>query len=209
MRVRKSIRDYYRTLGIDVSASNEEIRAAYRRLAKKYHPDVSTSRDAELRMRMINEAYAVLGNRTKRALYDYIFLAYSKPYSQEGAVDIPAANLLPMPWWGGFRYTFAYFAVLIVGLKVSLDLVVMSMALFAAALYVVFGQAELAAWLFALLLISATIVLMVRIFAEIFDRAGVHQADPSFHEMTVAPNNSRERTGDSPPKARDSAESEF
>ncbi len=63
-------RDYYEVLGLDRGASKEEIRRAYRRLAKKFHPDVSDSNDAEDRFKEINEAYAVLSDEERRATYD-------------------------------------------------------------------------------------------------------------------------------------------
>jgi molecular chaperone DnaJ len=63
-------RDYYDVLEVDRSASSDELRRAYRRLAKKYHPDVSQENGAEERFKEINEAYAVLSNGEQRAAYD-------------------------------------------------------------------------------------------------------------------------------------------
>jgi molecular chaperone DnaJ len=63
-------RDYYETLGVGRSASPEELKAAFRRLAREYHPDVSKASDAEERFKEINEAYAVLSDNEKRAAYD-------------------------------------------------------------------------------------------------------------------------------------------
>ncbi len=63
-------RDYYDLLGVDRTASQEEIKRAYRRLARQYHPDVSTEPDAEARFKEINEAYEVLSDAEKRATYD-------------------------------------------------------------------------------------------------------------------------------------------
>ncbi|MFQ6016137.1 MAG: molecular chaperone DnaJ [Anaerolineae bacterium] len=65
-----SKRDYYEVLGVGRNASEDEIKKAYRRLARKYHPDVNKSADAEIRFKEINEAYEVLGDRQKRATYD-------------------------------------------------------------------------------------------------------------------------------------------
>jgi len=63
-------RDYYDVLGVGRQASAEEIRKAYRRLARQYHPDVNKSKDAESRFKEINEAYEVLSDDEKRAAYD-------------------------------------------------------------------------------------------------------------------------------------------
>lgn len=63
-------RDYYEVLGVDKSASSGEMKNAFRRLARKYHPDRSTEDDAEDRFKEIQEAYAVLSDDQKRAQYD-------------------------------------------------------------------------------------------------------------------------------------------
>jgi curved DNA-binding protein len=63
-------RDYYQTLGVDRSASADAIRKAYRRLARKYHPDVSKEADALERFKQTQEAYEVLKDPKKRAAYD-------------------------------------------------------------------------------------------------------------------------------------------
>ncbi|MCK9515926.1 MAG: J domain-containing protein [Ottowia sp.] len=65
-------KDYYQILGVAKGASAEEVKKAYRKLARKYHPDVSKEADAEQHMADVNEAYAVLGDAEKRAAYDEV-----------------------------------------------------------------------------------------------------------------------------------------
>jgi molecular chaperone DnaJ len=65
-----SKRDYYDVLGVGRSASGDEIRKAYRRLARQYHPDVSQEAHAEVRFKEINEAYQVLNDEQKRSAYN-------------------------------------------------------------------------------------------------------------------------------------------
>ena len=63
-------RDYYDILGVSRNASNDEIRKAYKRLAKKYHPDISTDPNAEEKFKEVQEAYSVLSDKQKRQAYD-------------------------------------------------------------------------------------------------------------------------------------------
>lgn len=65
-------KDYYAILGVDRKADQKQIKAAYRKLARKYHPDQSKEPDAAARFKEISEAYEVLGNSDKRAQYDEI-----------------------------------------------------------------------------------------------------------------------------------------
>jgi molecular chaperone DnaJ len=63
-------RDYYEVLGVQQSASSEEIKKAFRRLARQYHPDVNKEPDAADKFKEVNEAYEVLSDKQKRAMYD-------------------------------------------------------------------------------------------------------------------------------------------
>src|SRR5687767_5283845 len=62
--------DYYKTLGVDRKASQEDIKKAYRKLARQYHPDTNNDAGAEERFKQISEAYDVLGDPEKRKKYD-------------------------------------------------------------------------------------------------------------------------------------------
>ncbi|MCH8003145.1 MAG: molecular chaperone DnaJ [Nanoarchaeota archaeon] len=63
-------KDYYKTLGVDKNATKEEIKKAYKKLAKKYHPDLNKSEDSDEKFKEINEAAAVLADDEKRTKYD-------------------------------------------------------------------------------------------------------------------------------------------
>lgn len=85
--------DYYKILGVNPSASMEEIKLAYRKLAKKYHPDRNQGNpDAEEKFKQITEAYEMLSNTSKRAIYDFSGdNAYAQPwvntYTYQGEHD--------------------------------------------------------------------------------------------------------------------------
>lgn len=69
-------KDYYKILGIDIQASQDEIKAAYRELSKKWHPDRNPDLDVTAMMQDINEAYALLKDEVKRRRYDEEYLRF-------------------------------------------------------------------------------------------------------------------------------------
>src|ERR1700758_4778245 len=77
-------RDYYKTLGVPRTASEAEIKSAYRKLARKHHPDVNpNNKDAEVKFKEINEAYQVIGDPEKRKKYDELGADWEHGVSQE------------------------------------------------------------------------------------------------------------------------------
>jgi curved DNA-binding protein len=91
-------KDYYSALGVARDAGDDDIRKAYRKLARKYHPDVSKEADAEARMRDINEAKDVLGDKEKRAAYDQLADRVARGGSPDGGFNPPPG------WDEGFEF---------------------------------------------------------------------------------------------------------
>lgn len=87
-------KDYYSVLGVPRDATQDAIKSAYRKLARKFHPDVSKVADAETRFQELGEAYAVLKDPEKRAAYDHV-----------GSQWKPGQDFQPTPGWdAGFEF---------------------------------------------------------------------------------------------------------
>ena len=90
-------KDYYKVMGVARDATEAQIKQAYRKLARKYHPDVSKEPDAEARFKEVGEAYEVLRSAEKRAAYDRL-----------GSGPRPGEDFRPPPDWGsGFEFSGA------------------------------------------------------------------------------------------------------
>ncbi|HED17794.1 MAG TPA: J domain-containing protein [Gammaproteobacteria bacterium] len=88
-------RDYYEVMGVSKDATQDEIKRAYRKLARKYHPDVSKESDAEARFKEVGEAYEVLKDPEKRTAYDQLGKGW-----QQGQDFRP-----PPDWDAGFEFS--------------------------------------------------------------------------------------------------------
>ena len=90
-------KDYYKVMGVARDATDAQIKQAYRKLARKYHPDVSKEKDAEARFKEVGEAYEVLKSPEKRAAYDQLGRDYR-----------PGQDFRPPPNWdSGFEFSGA------------------------------------------------------------------------------------------------------
>ena len=78
-------KDYYETIGVSKNASQDEIKRAYKELAKKYHPDLNKNKGAEDKFKEINEAYKVLGDEKSRTHYDQFGTADFSGFQGGGA----------------------------------------------------------------------------------------------------------------------------
>src|ERR1700756_4346838 len=91
-------KDYYSTLGVAKTATDKEIKQAYRKLARKHHPDVNPEdKSAESKFKEINEAYEVLGDKEKRKKYDELGANW-RMYEQAGAGTGPSGQ----PGWNAY-----------------------------------------------------------------------------------------------------------
>lgn len=137
---------YYQTLGAFETASQEEIKHAYRQLAKKYHPDHNRSKSAEAKFKEINEAYQTLGDPGRRQVYDYD-LRQSRKASAAGSSPAgsssspppsgtgtsgsapsgtqPPPSTPPPPASNAYRYLFFFRGVLVGGVAVGAVLAVL------------------------------------------------------------------------------------
>ena len=87
-------KDYYEILGVDKNADSATIKSAYRKLARKYHPDVNKAPEAQSKFKDINEAYEVLGDKEKRQRYDTL-----------GSSWQGGADFTPPPGFEGFNFS--------------------------------------------------------------------------------------------------------
>lgn len=113
-------RDYYEVLGVDKNADDKQIKSAFRRLAKEYHPDLNKSADAEEKFKEVQEAYEVLSDPSKRKTYDQFghaafdqngnaggyggFSGFNGDFSSFGFDDIDLGDILSGVFGNGFGF---------------------------------------------------------------------------------------------------------
>lgn len=99
-----STRDYYEVLGVPRSASQDDLKRAFYKLARQYHPDVNKEPDAPVKFKEINEAYQVLSDADKRAMYDRFGQAgvSGTPGADAGFGDIPFTDIFESLFGAGF-----------------------------------------------------------------------------------------------------------
>ena len=92
-------KDYYATLGVKKEASQDDIQKAYRKLARKFHPDVNKDPQAEVKFKEIGEAYEVLKDPDKRKKYDHLGSNWNRMGGGQGG---------PPPGWEGVHFDFGH-----------------------------------------------------------------------------------------------------
>ncbi|MEA2403499.1 MAG: curved DNA-binding protein, partial [Thermoleophilaceae bacterium] len=101
-----AFRDYYEALGVPRDASQDEIKSAYRKLARKYHPDVSKEEDADDRFKEVSEAYEVLRDPEKREKYDRLGANWKAGDDVSGAQGFRSGGAGDAGFGDGVRFDF-------------------------------------------------------------------------------------------------------
>ncbi|MGO3750321.1 DnaJ domain-containing protein, partial [Vagococcus salmoninarum] len=101
-------RDYYEVLGVSKSATDDELKKAYRKLSKQYHPDINKEADAEDKFKEITEAYEVLSDPQRRAAYDQYGHASTDP-NYGGGGGFGGGGFGGAGGFGGFEDIFESF----------------------------------------------------------------------------------------------------
>src|ERR1700745_670922 len=99
-----AFRDYYETLGVPRDAADADIRSAYRKLARRYHPDINKEEDAEDRFKEVAEAYEVLSDPEKRERYDRLGANWRRGDDVSGAPGFDGFGRAADS--GGIRFEF-------------------------------------------------------------------------------------------------------